>query len=399
MGAQVKAKLTNTVDFDILQRIYKSSLKFLVPLNTQDTYAIIVEEAAKLVGASYGHIILKESGEFRKVYASSPISFRSEVKKRGFVYKVFTSGKPLIVEISKTVKARLELEDMSIRSTIIIPLSNRGEGVGVLTLNSTQEQHFGERELNILTLFGAMASLAIKKSQLYDEASKSLEMRDLFISMAAHELRTPMTTISGYIQLLKSRRDNLNPQEVRWVEELSWEATRMTYLINELLEIDKVKSGTFNYVLRECSLNKIIGRALMDFRFSHPERKIIFTSKVSEREDKVIGDFDKLLQVTINLLENAAKFSSPNTDIKVMLSYKSPYFKLSIKDKGKGIPKEELPKIFEGFYRGSNHTTEGMGLGLYLVKDIIERHRGTVSVQSKLNKGTAVDIKLLKTKI
>jgi signal transduction histidine kinase len=389
----------STVGFDILQRIYKASLKFMAPLDAHDTYATIVEEAIKLVGGSYGHIVLKHDGEFQKVYASNPISYKSRVQKRGYVHKVFITGRPLIIEADTASKKHPELKEMRIKSTIIIPLANRQDAMGALTLNSPKERHFGPTELNVLTLFGAMASMAIRKAQLYDEISKALELRDLFISMAAHELRTPLTTISGYAQLLKTKKDKLGPQEGRWVDELSWEITRMTYLVNELLEMNKIKSGKLQYNLKECSLNRIIGRALMDFRFSFPNRKIIFTSTVSDRADRVIGDFDKLLQAVINLLENAVKFSPIETPINVRLSYRSPYFKITIRDRGRGIPQEDMSKIFQGYYRGANNKVEGMGLGLYLVKDIVERHRGTVSVQSRLNKGTTVDIRLLKAKV
>lgn len=387
------------VSFDILQKIYKASLKFMTPLNKEETYTVLLDEAIKLVSANYGHIVLKEEGGYKKVYSSSPASFKSPVKPRGFVHKVFTKRVPIIAEVNKTFKDHPELKEQGIKSTILIPMANKGESLGVLTLNSTNKHHFGEEELNILTLFGAMATLAIRKAQLYDELSKALETRDLFISMAAHELRTPLTAISGYSQLLKTKSERFGSREAKWIEELSWEVLRMTNLVNELLEVNKARKNELNYVLKECSMNQIIDRALMDFRFSHPERRVVFTSKAGEGKDKIIGDFDKLLQANINLLENASKFSPPNTGITITLTHRSSCLKISIKDCGKGIPEEEHHKIFESFYKGSNNSREGMGVGLYLVKNIIDRHHGTVSVKSKLNEGTTVEIKLPSAKI
>src|SRR5260221_3851234 len=176
---------------DTLEKIYKAGLKFLDPLDPQQTYATIIEEAVKLVKADYGSIALQEDGEFKKVYSTSPVWFKSEVRKKANAYKVFTTGKPIILGASKTNKAHPELDEIGIKSSILIPLSYRKKAIGVLIVNSRKVQHFGENELEVLKLFGSQASLAIRKTQLYNETKQALETRDLFISMAAHELRTP----------------------------------------------------------------------------------------------------------------------------------------------------------------------------------------------------------------
>ncbi len=98
----------------------------------------------------------------------------------------------------------------------------------------------------------------------------------------------------------------------------------------------------------------------------------------------------------VNLVENGLKYSPPDSEIIISLSFKSPCFILKVKDRGTGIASKDLNRVFEGFYRGENSQQEGMGLGLFLAKNIIERHRGDIKIHSKLNKGTTVEVRLPK---
>lgn len=172
---------------------------------------------------------------------------------------------------------------------------------------------------------------------------------------------------------------------------------RLIDLVNELLEVNRIKEGQFQYFFREHSLKEIIRRALADFRFSHLSCKISFHNKLNINKDSIIGDFDKLLQAILNVLDNAAKYCAPNTEIVMTLKSTSEDFVLSIKNHGKGIPKKDFPEIFNKFYKG-NGPEEGLGLGLYLVKNIISQHRGSVKIFSKENKDTTVEIRLPRIK-
>lgn len=382
-----------------LENIYKSVLKFLEPLTPEETYATVVNEALKLVKAEFGSILLNHKGDLRRVYASSPLLFKIKPTKNGYLQRVFKSRKPMMASSNEIELINSDIKVIDGRSIIIVPLSYRKQSVGVLTAASYQGKIFTTQDLSVLKTFGSLASLAIRKTQLYSETRKALETRDLFISMAAHELRTPLTSISGYIQLLHSKLADSNTPEARWIRELSAENTRLTNLVKELLEINRIKSGQFHYVWKECSLREIIGRAINNFRFTHPERKIIFDDCLESKTDLVVGDFDKLLQVVINLIGNAIKFSSISSDILITLKAYASLLSLSVEDHGKGITKEDLPKIFEGFYRGKNNSIEGIGLGLYLAKDITTRHRGSIGVKSKINKGTTFEVKLPQVKV
>ncbi|MCL5784257.1 MAG: GAF domain-containing sensor histidine kinase [Patescibacteria group bacterium] len=384
---------------NILEEIYKSGLKLLEPLTPEETYAIVGKEAKKLVQADDASIFLKQGKKLKRVYATSAVLYSFKQRKKGFVYQAYTSHKPLITKIEKMVKIHPQLEAAGMKSTMIIPLSYHKKSIGVLTVLSCKEKHFNNDKLKILSLFASMASMAIRKTQLYDETRKALKNRDLFISLAAHELRTPVATIFGYTQLLNTKSSGRNNTEAKWIKFLHAESYHLTLLIKELLEIERIKSGELQYVFRECSLKEIIYMAIQKIKLNYPDRKIIFEDLLNNPNDKIIGDFDKLLQVLNNLLENAAKFSSPDTQITIRLDSKPHNYVLRVIDQGKGISKKDLPKVFEGYYKKEDDTSKGMGLGLFLCKSIIEKHRGSIKIKSHPGKGTLVEVQLAKAKI
>ncbi len=378
-----------------LERIHKSVLKFLVPLTPEDTYRTIVEEALKLVNGEYGSILLAEKGELQRVYANSPILFKIKPRPKGIMFNVFKSLKPVILNFTDIKEVHPEIREIKgPRSDIIIPLSYRNQSTGVLTIISKRYKSFNESDLDILKYFGPMASLAIRKNQLYSEARQAIESRDLFMSMAAHELRTPLTTIGGYIQLLLTRFSSKDSQEAGWIKELYRESVRLKNLIDEFLQANKIRSGQLKYNLEVCDINDIIKRSVDNLKFSHPDRNITITNNTSDGLDHVTGDPDKLLQVLVNVVENALKYSPNGKGVQIKTRYKKPCIEIQVIDQGVGILKKDLPRVFEGFYRGENSQERGMGLGLFLAKNIVEVHHGDITVRSSLNKGTTVTIKL-----
>lgn len=383
---------------NILERIHRASLKLLEPLSTEDIYRVIVDEAICLVGADYGSILLEREGILERVYASAEIAYQTKIRKKGNTYKAFKEKRPVIASIAETGRARPNVQKHGILSTLFIPLAYKKQAIGVLTVNSNIDQTFTNKEMEILRLFGSMVSLAIRKTQLYDEIRQALETRDLFISIASHELRTPLTAVNGYIQLLQTRLANSEGIESRWINQLAWESARLTNLVKELLEVEQIKTGNFQYSWKEFSLKEVIDRALTDFTFTHPDREISFVNSITDKKDRVIGDFDKLMQVITNIVDNAVKFSLQDRVVKIILKNNSSSIIVTIQDQGSGIPREDLPKIFQGFYKGKDRLINGMGLGLYLSKIIIHEHHGDIAVRSALKRGTNVEIRLPRVK-
>lgn len=384
----------------LLAKIYKTSTKFLEPLDPDKTYQLIVEEAIKLVGASHGSIFLMQNNRLVRLYASSPVLYKINIRKHGFTYKTFKDNQIYISNRQQNQQAHPITKLFPSESVVYIPLSYKNKSIGVLNLGSLKEESFSRQEIEMLRFFASLATLAIRKTQLYDETKKALEMRDLFISMASHELRTPLTTISGYAQLLQNKFQNDDSVEAGWVKQLYYEAIRLAKLINELLEINRIKKGIkLDLHLSECNMEQVMQRAITNFKFSYPHREVIFKNNLSEKEDIVIGDFDKLIQIITNVLDNAAKYSLPGTKIVIELSFKPPHIIVSIKDRGKGIEEKDLPKVIERYYKVDHTDQKGIGIGLFLVKNFLDRHNGDLKIYSKLGKGTIVNLKFPRIKI
>jgi signal transduction histidine kinase len=384
----------------LLTQINNVSLKFLSPLSPEQTFKVIADEGMGLVNGEYASILLKTRNGLDRVYQSSEHFSRTLPRKNGFTYKVYKTGKPKVLTEKETNSAHPELSKMGIKSIFLIPLSYEGKSLGVLTIQCTSSKRNKNLDKNLLKLFGSMSSLAIRKSQLYDETEKALKMRDRFISMAAHELKTPLTTISGYIQLLDGKIKDTQFAEARWIDQLSYESQRLTNLVNELLQVNRIKSGQLQYQWSECDIKEILRRAIQGFRFKFPHKILFFNDQVHRQINLVIGDFDKLLQVFTNILDNAAKFSDENTPVLISLQRKNGCFQIEIEDSGKGIDKKDLEHVFEEYYKAAKtETIQGMGLGLFLVKNIIDEHQGEIRVSSKLDHGTVVRIKLKEVEI
>ncbi len=388
-------KIPNDIEDRILERIYSSVLKFLIQLTPEETYATVVEEAIRLVNGFDGAIVLMQNGEFKKVYSSSESIAAVKTRKNGFSYRSFVKKKAFVINYDELRVAHPEREFEKVRASIFIPLSYKNKGLGTLIVRSPEDGPvFDKKELDVLQLFGSMASLAITKAEFYGQIQQALELRDKFISMAAHELRTPLTAIHGYSQLLAKKLSAEETNEGRWAQQLTYECTRMRILIDDLLEINRIRTGKTSYIWKECDLNLVLQRVQNNFAFMYPERSLIIEQRNKTYNPFIIGDFDKLLQAIINLVDNSAKFSSPSDKIFITLDKKENYYRIAVKDKGLGIKSLDINQVTLSYFIGSNHNKEGMGLGLYLVADIISAHRGLLHIKSKEGKGTTVEILL-----
>lgn len=384
---------------DILEKIYSSGLKLLYPLNLEETYKVIVDEAIKLVDADEGLIIFDQGGSLRVVYGSFPAAFSIKIRKKGFAYRAFKKNESFVVHTEQQFEELnpKAAKSYGLKSIVFVPLSNKGESVGVLAIRSYKKgKSLKKRDLRILKLFGSFASLAIRKTQLFDDVRQALETRDLFISMASHELKTPLTSVVGYFHLIKDKTEKQKPVPKKWMDDWEFEINRLKQLVEDFLEINRIKTGQLSYNWEEFIIRKLVARAISTFKINKPNRDVLLEDKLNSSSGKVIADRNKLMQVFLNILENAAKYSDPLTKINIKLEESNDFYLIKIQDQGQGISKEEIPLVFNGFYRGKKSQHEGMGLGLHLAKNIIDAHHGSIGIESKINKGTSVKIKLPK---
>ncbi|MBT7787991.1 MAG: PAS domain S-box protein, partial [Calditrichaeota bacterium] len=220
-------------------------------------------------------------------------------------------------------------------------------------------------------------------------------MKTEFVSTAAHELRTPLTSIQGFSEVLITR-DDLNIEEkLRFLTYINTQSINLSAIINDLLDVSRIESGKgFELVKQQVDIIRSI-REIVNL-FKDRSTKHRFKTHLPKREILLLLDNEKILQVFENLLSNATKYSPDGGEIQIKGKVEGDQFKITIKDQGIGMTPDQVGRIYEKFYRAdaSNTAFEGTGLGMTIVKHIIESHGGTVWAESEINRGTILGIAL-----
>ena len=237
----------------------------------------------------------------------------------------------------------------------------------------------------------------IRQMEELRKLSESDVQKNNFIAMASHELKTPITSIKGYVQLLlnafdksKEKEKQLPPLLVRSsLISVDKQITRLTRLISELLDLTKIETGTLELKKENFSLNQLAIETVEDILYTNTKHQI---SLYHDFQSYVFADKDRIGQVMINFLTNAIKYSPDNNKIDVSIhKTASGHVAFIVKDYGIGIDKEEQEKIFERFYRAKGkeeQTYPGFGIGLFIAKEFVEKHGGKVWVESEKGKGS-----------
>ena len=228
-------------------------------------------------------------------------------------------------------------------------------------------------------------------------AIKQLETeQQKFISSVSHELKTPLTTIIGYIDLLQRRGTDDKRLTDKALEVTKGESKRLLRLVNDILNINTYSNLDFDFIFTDVDMDELISETVTEMNVkAEEERKIIVYNSVSL--PLISGDYDRLKQVMLNILDNALKYSHQDDLIKVTATYSEDMLEITVRDYGEGIPEEAKSKIFDAFYRVGDDRSRisgGFGLGLSIVKHIIQKHDGDVSIDSVLGQGTLVTVTL-----
>lgn len=220
--------------------------------------------------------------------------------------------------------------------------------------------------------------------------------KDEFLSVASHELRTPLTTIKGYTQLLSQTVDDLEPDErATYINAVLGEIERMMGLISELLDVSRIETNRLQIHPQSIRWQDFIRARVSAFQVQHPTRSIRMA--VDAGDAIVSADPDRMRQVIDNLLSNALKYSPEGSDIDLQVQFEDGAMLTSVTDHGIGIPKDEIPQLFERFHRARNVSSRyygGLGLGLYIARAIIEAHDGSISVVSVEGSGSTFTMRL-----
>lgn len=227
---------------------------------------------------------------------------------------------------------------------------------------------------------------------------KRLErVRKDFVANVSHELRTPLTSIKGYMEALLDGAKDDPKQCLEFLQILQKHANRLDNIIADLLVLSQIESGRYQWKQEQAKVIDIIEKAISVLKPMAENKEQIMSVLIPQDLEPLVGDTEKLTQVMINLLDNAIKYTGERGQITVEAYKTKDGTGIAVKDTGLGIPKKDLSRIFERFYRvdqARSRELGGTGLGLSIVKHIIEAHGGRVSVESEIGKGSRFTVLL-----
>lgn len=228
-----------------------------------------------------------------------------------------------------------------------------------------------------------------QKDKLQKETMDLVTQRDQFFSMTSHELKTPVTTLKAYAQMLLMDGHAVDEQQHKEIfKRMEKQIGKLVLLINDLIDISRLQYDQLVYENVKFKFNQLVAGVISELQISHPDHRIIFQKNV---QGEVCGDAGRISQAVANLLNNAIKYSPDSRDIIVRIENTGESIIFSVKDFGYGIRDEEKEKIFERFYRVSNDnmdTYPGLGIGLYISRQIIQKHNGKIWCDSEFGKGS-----------
>ncbi len=283
---------------------------------------------------------------------------------------------------------------------LLVPLVAHGCSLGTITLGMADSgRKFGANDLHVASDLANRAALAIANARLYQEAQAAIEARDQFLSIAAHELRTPVGTLFGYAQLLRDRLENAPnvPDMDRRIAHILFEqGARLTEQLNTLLDLSRIETGHFVLERHPFDLGALLRRIVTELQPTLADHEVLMEAG-STASVMVDGDERHLEQVFLNLLQNAIKYSPAGGTITIRLSVVPGEVEVAVADPGIGISADEIPHLFERYYRSQHPgvgVIGGLGIGLYVVHEIVSRHGGTVEVDSEPGAGSTFTVRL-----
>ena len=241
------------------------------------------------------------------------------------------------------------------------------------------------------SLNNELINLQREVSKKNSELKRLNEIKNNFIGMAAHDLRNPLININSMADFLNKRKNEMDKTERKFLNYIKSQSTFLLNMVNELLDVSAIESGSVKLDLRKTDIISLIKENIAINKDLAEKKEIVIRCESNEETVFVVLDSRKIDQVITNFLTNAIKYSEEGTEIIINVTKKSKEVLVEIKDQGQGIRKDELDLLFKPFQKTSTQTTSGeksTGLGLYIVKRIIEAHKGSVGVRNRLKKGS-----------
>ena len=343
---------------------------------------------------------------------------------KGLTSKIILTGKPLLINKEVTAKAQewgIANVGVPAASYLGVPIPVGDEIIGVLSVQSTEsENRFNENDERLLSTIAASVGVALRKAQLFEEVStarkqaeeasktadKANQAKSAFLSTVSHELRTPLTSVLGFAKIIKKRLEekifpatsHADARTGKTIQQISEnlnvvisEGERLTNLINEVLDLAKIEAGKMEWNHESTSIQEIMERAIAATSSLFDQKNLALEKYIDPALPPISGDRDKLIQVAVNLISNAVKFT-PAGKVICRATQKKNEIIVGIEDTGIGIALQDYDAVFEQFKQVVGDTLtdkpKGTGLGLPICKEIVEHHGGRIWLESEVGKGS-----------
>lgn len=362
-------------------------------------------------------VVVAHKDPEKKALAKLLQKFPPEPGRPHGVWRVVQSGEPEIVnlvsieEIKRRSKNEAHLQiasDLGISSFIVYPLKSRGTVLGAMSfVLASESRHYSDADAQVIEELCRRISSAVDNAKLYQDASEALQTRDEFMSIASHELKTPLTSISLQLQMLSRtiRKASVTGSGMLPVESVlktvsicEKQSKKLGTLLNELLDLTRVRLGRLELNKEQVDLTRVVQEIVERVSAETIQQGV----KIAvQAQDGIFGEWDlgRVEQIVSNLVSNALKYGA-GKPIEIQVerlddAYAVPCVRLRVQDEGMGVATEMRDKIFERFERAvDGHTISGLGLGLYIVRQIVEAHDGKIWVESELGKGSTFTVLL-----
>ncbi|MEO5944123.1 MAG: ATP-binding protein [Ferruginibacter sp.] len=381
-----------------LEIINNISREIVYELNVEKVVAKVTEATTKICKAACGiflydleadhgksHMLFESGGTSTK---RTGIAFNEVLLKNIFHEKGTIRTKDIEkLEPAETdfILKLFEESHCDITSCMAIPIiSKTGLITGGLFFGHSGIEVFKKDHEKLIESIASQTAIALENARLYEEIKSLNSRKDEFIGFASHELKTPLTTIKGFVQMGIQDPEQI----VEFLPKINKQIDRLSSIIEDLLDITRIDSGKLDLTLSPISLSSLIKNCLESIiPIAKSHRIKNFTV---DEEINLNIDAHKMEQVLINILTNSIKYSPPDTEISIKAKCINDNIQISITDQGRGISNDQIHKIYTLFYRIQESSTpvKGLGIGLYLSQQIILAHHGKIWVDSEIGKGS-----------
>jgi signal transduction histidine kinase len=374
-----------------VSRIFNSTLDLNTLLQS------VIEAASQLTDSEAASVLLldKKEGDFyfemtmREAPAQlEPISVPFKGSMAGWIVK---NGETLAVDnIQQEERHYTEIAAMThfeVRTVLGVPLIAQEKTIGAIEVfNKLGQTGFTGDDIHTLNTLASQAAAAIDNTRFFEQRDR--------LDSVFNELQSPMSSIVGSSQVMLANPD-IDSKELRaGLELINREATRLSQMVNDFLDLTKIETGRIQMDKQMIDLGVLVQEVIDLFYPQALDKKILLSLNLERSIPQIPADANRIKQVMVNLLDNAIKYNREGGQVDVTLSCNQVRVQVSVSDTGRGIPAKDLAVVFDKFYRGLNDEERGAGLGLSIARKIVQAHGGDIWVQSEVGNGTTFTFSL-----